>query len=252
MKFTQAFLQESVKNKLQIECQLLKQYLEECAVPIIYFNEKSISRSRVPIDRNSLIVGDIPCMNHAMKQLNITIPIVNTYPKSLSKFLYRKVWLSTIGNLENQFQNGYCRSFFAKPFEKNKKFTGRIFHSESDLSYIDHHSKRTILICSEFVNWVSEFRVYVVNSEIREIAYYAGDEKIKPDKKVIEDAINELDVAGESFAGYGIDFGVLSSGETALVEMNEGYGLGAYEVSYKNYGDLIVARWDELLKNSSN
>lgn len=250
MKFTQAFLQETIKNKLQIESQLLKQYLEERSVPINYFNEKSISRGRVPIDRNSLIVGDIPCMNHAMKQLNIKIPVVNTYPKSLTKFLHRKVWLSTIGNLENQFQIGFCRSFFAKPFETNKKFTGRVFHSESDLSNIGHHSKRAILICSEVVSWVSEFRVYVVNSEIREIAHYAGNEKIKPDKNIIEDAIKELDVAGESFAGYGIDFGVLSTGETALVEMNEGYSLGAYDVSYKNYGDLIVARWEELLKNS--
>jgi hypothetical protein len=252
MRFTQAFLQESGKNELQIECQLLKQFLTEQSIPITYFNEKNISRGRVSIDLNSLVVGDIPCMQHAMKQLKIKIPIVNSYPKSLNQFLNRKIWLSTFGDLITQFQNGLRQPLFAKPFDKNKKFTGRVFNSEADLQSISNISKSTKLICSEVVKWVSEFRVYVVNSEIREIANYDGDKNIKPDFKKIKIAINTLDDAGESYAGYGIDFGVLITGETALIEINDGYGLGAYEITYKNYGDLVVARWEELLSKSSS
>jgi ATP-grasp domain, R2K clade family 2 len=56
-----------------------------------------------------------------------------------------------------------------------------------------------------------------------------------------------LDAAGAAYAGYAIDFGVLSTGETALVEMNDGFALGAYAIDSQDYTDLICARWTELL-----
>ncbi len=36
--------------------------------------------------------------------------------------------------------------------------------------------------------------------------------------------------SGEGTAGYGLDLGVLSGGQTALVEWNDGFSLGAYEL----------------------
>ena len=48
-------------------------------------------------------------------------------------------------------------------------------------------------------------------------------------------------------AGFGIDFGLLSTGETALVEMNDGFALGAYAISARDYTDLLIARWEELM-----
>ncbi|MFN7976011.1 MAG: ATP-grasp domain-containing protein [Acidobacteriota bacterium] len=53
--------------------------------------------------------------------------------------------------------------------------------------------------------------------------------------------------AGRARAGYGIDFGVLADGRTALVEMNDGYGLGSYALDPDLYTDLLVARWEELM-----
>ncbi|MEM8604121.1 MAG: ATP-grasp domain-containing protein, partial [Cyanobacteria bacterium P01_H01_bin.121] len=56
-----------------------------------------------------------------------------------------------------------------------------------------------------------------------------------------------LDNAGDSYAGYAIDFGVLTSGQTALVEMNDGFAVGAYGIDSRNYTDMIWARWEQLL-----
>jgi ATP-grasp domain, R2K clade family 2 len=67
------------------------------------------------------------------------------------------------------------------------------------------------------------------------------------DLQAVQRAIQALDLAGESYAGYAIDFGVLATGETALVEMNDGFGIGAYQIDSKNYTDLIWARWEQLL-----
>ncbi|MDY6900666.1 MAG: ATP-grasp domain-containing protein [Cyanobacteriota bacterium] len=99
------------------------------------------------------------------------------------------------------------------------------------------------------VSWVSEYRVYVVNSEIRSIDFYNGDNSIFIDVNKVKQAIKSLDNTGESYAGYAIDFGVLDSGETALVEMNDGFAVGAYSIDRKNYTDLILARWEELLSS---
>lgn len=56
-----------------------------------------------------------------------------------------------------------------------------------------------------------------------------------------------LAAAGEAYAGYAIDFGVLKSGETTLVEMNDGFAVGAYAIGAKDYTNMIIARWEELL-----
>jgi hypothetical protein len=67
----------------------------------------------------------------------------------------------------------------------------------------------------------------------------------------VRDAVAAYQSSGVAPAGYGIDFGVLSTGETALVEVNEGYGLGSYGLDDAAYADLIIARWCELVRLDS-
>ena len=47
---------------------------------------------------------------------------------------------------------------------------------------------------------------------------------------------------------YGIDFGILKNGDTALIEWNDGFALGAYELDKEVYTDLILSRWKEIMK----
>jgi len=42
---------------------------------------------------------------------------------------------------------------------------------------------------------------------------------------VVENAINYFENFNEKTAGYGIDFGILKNGETALLECNDGFTL---------------------------
>ncbi|MDY7014869.1 MAG: ATP-grasp domain-containing protein [Cyanobacteriota bacterium] len=84
-------------------------------------------------------------------------------------------------------------------------------------------------------------------SRIVGIHRYSGAPSAKVDEFVVEDAVCCLDKAGESVAGYSLDFGVLETGETALVEMNDGFSLGNYGLADGKYTDLILARWKELL-----
>ncbi|WP_366838125.1 ATP-grasp domain-containing protein [Nostoc sp. LPT] len=92
---------------------------------------------------------------------------------------------------------------------------------------------------TEVVSWVSEYRVYVVHSQIRSIDHYDGNPNVLLDIDKVICTIQALENAKESYAGYAIDFGVLDSGQTTLVEMNDGFAIGAYKIDKKNYTDIF-------------
>lgn len=251
MVIEKAFIQQIGNNRLRIEEQFVSEYVEKLGIPIQMYTEKFIHRRSLPLTMNSLVVGDMPCVIGALKQLEIKVPEANSYPSSLREYMHRNIWEMSLAQLEANLRDGLSKPIFAKPRFRQKKFTGQVFNSESDLYYVSGASRHLELYCCDFVKWVSEFRVYVVESEIREIAYYDGDESVHPSEKVIQSAINELYEAGEAYAAFGIDFGVLSSGETALIEMNDGFALGAYKVSPSDYGELVYKRWLELLDSKN-
>jgi hypothetical protein len=125
-----------------------------------------------------------------------------------------------------------------------------MFESPSDLYYVGAASRRMAVWCSKPVRWISEYRVYVLRDRILSIDHYDGDAAIKLDRNVLETALCDLRAAGAAPVAYGIDFGVLGSGQTALVEMNDGYALGAYSIGAEDYADLLMARWRELLDSA--
>jgi hypothetical protein len=247
MPISKAFIQEQGNGKLRHEERLVVEELTHRGIPIEFYTEKRIRRRQLPLDRESLVVGDMPCIAGALQQLSIPEPAPNDYPASLNEFLYRRIWRSTLGALEFGLCDGRYPAIFAKPANRCKRFTGCVLETEYDLFKVSGVSRREELWCSEVITWLSEYRIYVVNSEIRSIDFYAGNPEITIDLTEIDRAIELLDKAGESYAGYAIDFGVLATGETALVEMNDGFSLGAYKIEPKNYTEMLLARWQELL-----
>ncbi|KAF3888840.1 MULTISPECIES: ATP-grasp domain-containing protein [Nostocales] len=245
---SKAFIQEQGNGRLRHEEQLVTEELRERGIPITFYTEKRIRRRQLPLDRESLVVGDIPCVLGALKQVGIPEPQPNDYPTSLINFMHRRTWISTLEQLEVGFRNGVYPPTFVKPATRRKRFTGFILESEYDFWQVYGVSRQEKLLCSEVVSWVSEYRVYVVRSQIRSCDCYRGNADVPLDTEKVLCAIQALDSAGESHAGYAIDFGVLASGKTALVEMNDGFALGAYTIDRQNYTDMILARWEELIK----
>jgi ATP-grasp domain, R2K clade family 2 len=163
-------------------------------------------------------------------------------------FLFRQVGTPAdrkIHQLELQQYSG----LFIKPKDVVKKFTGCVVYSISDLYQLQGSSHKTIIYCSPIVNWLTEYRVFVCNGQIIAIKHYHGDATIELNMQEVHNTINCLENSEEGTAGYGIDFGVLANGETALIEWNDGFGLGSYGLDKELYTNLIIARWEELTKN---
>jgi len=218
-------------------------------IPVELFTEKRIQRRQLPISNDTLVVGFVPTVLAAVKLLGLQAPPTNDYPQALQSFLRRRIWQSTVAQLISHIYEGGA-PIFAKPQGRKKRFTGHVFAQPDDLQYLENASNTTPILCAEVVEWLSEYRVFVVRSNIVGIKHYSGDPAIKIDERIIADAIQRLGNSGEITAGYGMDFGVMRTGQTALVEWNDGFSLGSYGLDRVVYTDLLIARWCEITGNA--
>jgi len=247
MNFARAFIQDLGTGSRGREEHLVMNECEARGIPVTRFTIKKIHRRQLPLAVDAFIAGTVDAMHGAMRQLKIEPPAPEYYPPSLKPFLYRHIWKSELGALEHRLLGDGGTPAFAKPASRAKSFTGQVFSSHDDFWTIGGVSRREEIWCSEPVEWLSEWRVYVNGNEVVSIDHYSGDPARTLDRKALDEALALYRSSGEAPAAYGIDFGVLASGETALVEANDGYSLGAYSIGAREYTDLLFARWRELL-----
>ncbi len=248
--FKSAFLQEVGNGRLQPEEQLLKSEFERRGIPVLLYTMKRIRRRDLPLSTESFVAGNLGAMHGAMKQLGIAIPPPNDYPRSLTAFLHRRIWKSTLAAVEDDVNSGRRRAVFAKPATRRKNFTGRVFASSADFACIGIASRRQEVWCSEVVEWRAEYRVYVMGIEPIAVGNYDGDPTVRLDMEAVGAVLRAYRASREAPSAYGIDFGVLGTGETALVEANDGYALGAYTIAAAPYTDLLIERWKELVSTA--
>lgn len=191
-----------------------------------------------PLDGSGLPVGSVSFVQRALALCLKRSDAIDTYPEPLRAFLKRPVSERTFQEVPDDW--------FVKP-RKLKQFTGGI---KADL--YDHGMAQKIINpntqvwASPPVSWLSEWRFYIINGEIAGAGRYddGPDNAPAPDQEVVLDAIKRWPAAPK---GYALDFGVLSTGETALVEANDGFSLGYYKgCSPKKYLELLILRWTEL------
>lgn len=242
--FQRAYLEQNGLRKYRHEESLVQQECLRLGVDVVPYLAKQVQRRQLPVTRECFICGDMDAMHGAMKHLGIEVPVPNDFPKSLEPFFHRRVWRSSVAALESTLEDG--REVFAKPAGRRKLFTGRVFDSPSDMSFLSGVSRQEPLWCSEIVNWQSEFRIYVVGTDIVSQDHYAGDATASLCQQTLVKAIQQFAASGEAPAAYGIDFGLLETGQTALVEANDGYALGAYAIDAASYSRLLFTRWRQL------
>jgi hypothetical protein len=192
------------------------------------------------LQKGDMVVGYVDGVRAALHHLGCAIPDEVNYPEELAPFLGRKLWRSTINTIANQPEQW---NLFVKPETASKAFTGKVIRGTKDLVGCGNHRDDVSVWCSEVVNFVTEWRCFVRYGEILDVRHYQGDWRVKPDATVIETAVKQFRSAP---AGYGIDFGLTEEGRTLLVEVNDGYSLGAYGLFYFDYAKLLAARWAEM------
>jgi hypothetical protein len=209
---------------------------------------KHMRRGREDVASAGLVAGHVPFVLSALRQAGAETPVDDCYPEALAKHLHRGVRRTTLRRVIGHVE-ATGLPVFVKPAARTKRFTGFVLETAMEPRLSGIPGGEDVWACDP-VEWWSEWRVYVINDRVRHVSFCDGDRSAGADVSVIESAVSDLSMTDTRPAGYAIDFGVLADGRTALIEMNDGYSIGAYEdVPPDVYFDLLRARWRQLLQH---
>lgn len=197
----------------------------------------------------ALPVGSVEFVREAMRLAGIAEPDNLSYPPAASKYLHRTVRQCNAGEVIG------CQ--FVKPVQ-TKLFTGFVFDTAKNReTYCEHDQVQfdafmrlgtnDKVFVSDPVAWASEWRYYVAHGQIIGQARYdqLDDESAPtPDLNAVKACMAEMAIDHP----YALDFGVLATGETALVEVNDAWSIGLYQGALKpqHYLSFLQTRWADI------
>ena len=114
---------------------------------------------------------------------------------------------------------------------------------EKDIPCQRYVEKGESLLCSEPVNFQTEWRAFVRYRIIWDVRSYRGNWHAHYGSNVLDNTIRAY--TGTP-AGYAMDFGLTEDGRTLLVEINDSFALGSYGLDPIQYAKLLSACWAEL------
>ena len=195
----------------------------------------------LPLSPNAIVVGNIGTVWRALEKLGVPQPPYLLTPECLKPFLGRDEWMSTLGGVRSLAQV----PIFIKPLERDKTFTGHVVKVFRDLIETAPFPDDLPVLAQTPVEFSSEWRVFMLKGEVLGVGHYHGDPLLFPDSSVIKTMLSTYTTT-TSPAAYVLDVGITREGQTLLVELNDGYALGAYGLPAHHYARLLEARWDEL------
>ena len=198
----------------------------------------------LPVTRETIVSGGIPVVLKALAKLGCPAPFLQAIPDSVAEFAGRSTWLSTMADVRNRFADANAAPVFFKPLPHDTKlFNGTVARRFRDLIATAHLPASLPVLCTAIVDFVSEYRVFILHRDAIGCRHYKGDFRLFPDFSVVDAAIEKFT---DSSAACAMDFGVTREGRTLLVEVNDGYALGCYGLNEVRYARMIEARWREL------
>ena|SRR3989344_2859494 len=190
--------------------------------------------------------GGVGTIREILKRAGKPAPPVLDLPESLRAYWKRKVWKGTMGEVRAIVQNYSPESLpiHMKPLNFHKLFTGRLVREFKDLIPSAHVDATEPVLLQEPVELLSEWRAYVLRGEIINVGFYTGDPLLFPNSWTMKEGLRDFT---EKPVACAMDWGVLKNGETALIEVNDGFSLGNYSLRSYDYAAMIEARWRELM-----
>ena len=190
---------------------------------------------------DEIVVGHIAAVRAGLRALGLAVPAELGYPESLRPFLGRRLWPSTINAVAAHPESW---PVFVKPMHDAKKFTGVLVRRVGDLVGCGDQHQDTPVWCAEPVQFRAEWRCFVRYGRILDARPYKGDWRAHFDPAVVEAALAAY--LPEAPAAFALDVGVTAAGATLVVEVNDGYSLGAYGLMPLAYAKFLSARWAQM------
>lgn len=170
------------------------------------------------------------------------------------RFYGRKIRKTSLKRVIEHYKPG--ARYFIKPVAC-KQFFSKVINTPTDFSdflainqnkFTEDHSESVWM--SEVVDFVSEWRCYIMNGRMVHASLYSGDIRETPDWFVVDKMIESYEGAP---VAYALDVGVLDRlgsvrSRTVCVELNDGWSLGNYGFDQEEFAEFLQLRWDEIVK----
>ena len=204
----------------------------------------------VPLNRYTTLVASIENTHQWMEGMGWNIPESITMPPELCSTWWtnRKITKMSLG--EALAITDY--PYFVKSYELKKFIPGVVKHHKDKSWFNNELDRKMPVLVSEVINFVSEYRVYVLEGKVIGCNWYTGDMRYYPEFDVIENMVKQFSRAPKF---YSLDVGIELSKDkrlqfTRLVECNDGYSLGNYGLSPRLYTRGLTTRWRQLLEQN--
>lgn len=224
------------KKRLAFDfCYSAKMGAEQLGITTKVFEDSD----EVPGSPTNIIVGSVEACTKWLSTNGFRVP--TSIPVGMfGRFYGRPVHNRSMSNAYDLVEQG---PIFVKPATEIKAFTGFVATDATMLEVFSHDYKGEVQI-QPVLDIVSEYRCYVSNNKIVGMKHYSGDPLIFPNA----DFIKECKAAGDQldYHSYVLDFGVLGSGKTILVEPNDGWAIGNYGLEPQKYYLFVRNRWLQL------
>jgi len=209
---------------------------------------------RLELTKENIVFGEVRSVLRALHMVGVSrTPYVDSYPNPLRRYMDRSPSEIFVSDLRTELHQPGFRPVFVKPSREHKLFDGKVIHTMGDFLSLAHLPPRTLIWRVPFVNFLSEFRVFVHNGDIIGVKHYAGDPLVFPDPAVVKKIV----IASRSLGhkACGIDVGVAHFPErpelirtpTLLVEFNDAYSLGSYGLNSCLFAQMIEDRWEQMV-----
>src|SRR5690606_15897042 len=134
------------------------------------------------LERDTLVAGAVRVVEGALAALGVVVPPADNLPGCLAKYRGREIWTSTWGELRRELvSNGVEEPRFVKPLKHNKSFPAFTIYHASDVESAPDVAETQEVLVSEYVEFVSEWRCFVLRGEILDLCRYDGQVFDYPD-----------------------------------------------------------------------
>ena len=235
-------------SSLDIDEQKIVKYLDDNNIEYQFFSKKQLIRDKIKLIYGDFIFGSITSIIHSFKKMNIPLTSPINYPKELNGFYHRKIWTE---NLETAIKNSNInKDYFIKPKNEYKSFTGFLMSNEFGKvnKLLKKYGREYELDCSEEIDFISEFRCYIVDGELKHISNYFGEEMNIEDYNYLE-IINSL-ITNEKFYNTSLDLGITSNNILSVIEHNASFSIDSYDCPYHIYSELLINGWREIYRSN--
>lgn len=196
----------------------------------------------VPANKQSLVVACIEETIKFFERLKVEVPDPLNIPYSIKDFAKRKIEIKTLGEFKKETE----LPIFVKPYSKLKEIPAGVITKKSSRELLfQGFNEETLVMTSNVIEMVTEYRCFVLKGELVGVKYYIGDFEKFIDCNIVKDAIKQYTDAP---IAYTIDFALTDKNETVLIECNDAWAIGNYGLDGSVYSKMLYERWVEMIK----